>query len=73
MLSIPGKRARLCDGVSRREFLRVGGTAMLGISLPQILALQAKANTIAAPSRARNGFGKAKSVILCFYKVALVI
>ena len=49
MLSIPGKRARLCDGVSRREFLRVGGTAMLGISLPQILALQAKANTIAAP------------------------
>ena len=66
MLSIPGKQARLCDGVSRREFLRVGGTAMLGISLPQILALQAKANTIVTPSRALNGFGKAKSVILMF-------
>ena len=44
MLSIPGKQSRLCDGLSRREFIRVGGSAMLGISLPQILALEAKAS-----------------------------
>ena len=44
MLSIPGKQSRLCDGLSRREFIRVGGSVMLGISLPQILALEAKAS-----------------------------
>lgn len=32
-----------CDGVSRREFLRVGGLAMGGLSLPQILSAQAQA------------------------------
>ena len=66
MLSIPGKQAQLCDGVSRREFLRVGGAAMLGMSLPQILALQARANTVVTPSQPLSGFGKAKSVILMF-------
>ena len=64
MLSIPGKQAQLCDGVSRREFLRVGGAAMLGMSLPQILALQARANTVVTPSQPLSGFGKANSVIL---------
>ena len=66
MLSIPAKQAQLCDGVSRREFLRVGGAAMLGMSLPQILALQARANTVVTPSQPLSGFGKAKSVILMF-------
>ena len=66
MLSIPGQQSRLCDGVTRREFLRVGGAAMLGLSLPQLFALQAKANTTLSPSLPQNGFGKAKSVILLF-------
>jgi len=30
--------ARFCDGLSRRSFLQVGGLAMGGLSLPQILA-----------------------------------
>ena len=66
MLSIPGKQSRLCDGLSRREFIRVGGSAMLGLSLPQILALEARASGIVDPSKPRNGFGRAKSVILMF-------
>ncbi len=38
MLTIYGKKsARFCDGVSRRDFLRIGGLAMGGLSLPQVL------------------------------------
>ena len=66
MISLPQAPGRLCDGFSRREFLRVGGAAMLGISLPQVLSLQAKANAAVAPAVPLNGWGKANSVILLF-------
>ncbi len=34
---------RLCDGVSRRNFLQVGGLAALGLTLPEVLASRAAA------------------------------
>jgi hypothetical protein len=38
MLKILGSSGgRLCDGVSRRDFLKIGGLALGGISLPQML------------------------------------
>lgn len=38
MLKILGQSgARLCDGVSRRDFLRIGGLSLGGLSLPQLL------------------------------------
>ncbi len=37
MLTIPGRSNRLCDGYSRRDFLRIGGLAMGGLALPQLL------------------------------------
>lgn len=37
MLTIEGRPFRLCDGVSRREFLTIGSLAMGGLSLPQLL------------------------------------
>ena len=37
MLTILGPRGRFCDGVSRRSFLKIGGLAMGGIGLPQLL------------------------------------
>ena len=40
MLSIPGNQVRDCDGVTRRELLRIGGAGLLGITLPGILALE---------------------------------
>jgi hypothetical protein len=44
MLTIPGKTgAQFCDGVSRRDFLKIGGLALGGLSLPQILAAEAQA------------------------------
>ncbi|MEX0819726.1 MAG: DUF1501 domain-containing protein, partial [Pirellulaceae bacterium] len=41
MLRLTGNRLRMCDGVSRRSFLQVGGLAMGGLSLPRILRAQA--------------------------------
>lgn len=40
MLSIPGRPGATCDGMSRRELLRVGGAGLLGLSLSQLLALE---------------------------------
>jgi hypothetical protein len=42
MLTITGRRGRaFCDGVSRRDFLKLGGLAMGGLSMPQILEAEA--------------------------------
>lgn len=46
MLSILGRSDRTprhCDGVSRRDFLKIGGMVMGGLSLPQLLAAEAQA------------------------------
>src|SRR5687768_6799002 len=68
MLCIPGQPGKdLCDsqlGVTRRDILRVGGSAMLGMSLAGILQSQAKANN--AQIGGGPGWGKAKSVIMVY-------
>src|SRR4051812_27720622 len=66
MISIPGQPGSTCDGFSRREFLRVGGAGILGISLADILALQAGAEKAPDLARKKNGWGKTKSVIVVF-------
>ncbi len=68
MLVIPGDQGRVtCDGLSRRELLRIGGSALLGLSLPQLLELQAaSAASVAGKFSGAAGFGKAKSVILIY-------
>src|SRR6185437_16112384 len=43
MLSIQGHSHRYCDGVSRRSFLQIGGLALGGLSLPQLLRAEAQA------------------------------
>ncbi len=48
MLDILGRldrRRTHCDGVSRRGFLKVGAMAAGGLSLPQLLSLEARAGT----------------------------
>ena len=46
MLTISGKsHGKFCDGVSRRDFLRIGGLAMGGLSLPELLKAEAEART----------------------------
>ena len=43
MLSIPGRKYRLCDGVSRRDVLKIGALAMGGLTLPELLRREARA------------------------------
>lgn len=43
MLTILGDGARYCDGITRRNFLKIGGLAMGGASLPQLLRAEALA------------------------------
>ena len=61
MLRIQGPRGKdVCDqslGMTRRDILRVGAAGMAGLSLPQLLQLQAEAAT---------GEAKAKSVIMVY-------
>jgi hypothetical protein len=60
MFSLHDRPARLCDGLSRRELLRVGGLSALGLSLPGLLqAAQPR------PVHKVHGatFGRAKNVI----------
>ena len=40
MLSLEGRSIRMCDGLPRRSFLQIGGLALGGLSLPQILKAQ---------------------------------
>ena len=41
MLTIYGKRSRFCDGVSRRNFIKIGALGLGGLALPQILQAEA--------------------------------
>jgi len=65
MLTINGRNGRLCDGPSRRELLQVGGVGMLGLTLPNLLALQEAQASVPA-RRAGGAFGQAKNVIFIF-------
>jgi len=56
MLTILGQKTRFCDGVSRRNFLKIGTLGMAGLTLPQILK---------AESQAKSGLGH-KAVIMIF-------
>jgi Protein of unknown function (DUF1501) len=57
MLSILDTPNRLCDGLDRREWLRVGGLGAFGLSLPTLLAAQ---------SASAQTEPKAKACILLF-------
>jgi hypothetical protein len=53
MLHLTGGTSRLCDGMVRREFLRVGGLAVGGLALPGLLNARAQSPS-ARPARARR-------------------
>src|SRR3954470_10381356 len=68
MLVIPGAQDKAtCDGMTRRELLRVGGSALMGLSLADLFYLQARASENPAPA-ANHGprFGRARSIILLY-------
>jgi hypothetical protein len=52
-----------CEGFSRRDFLKIGAAGLFGLTLPQLLRLEARANAQAqAGGRPRNA--RATSVIM---------
>jgi hypothetical protein len=62
MLSLRDQGTVLCDGLTRREWLRVGALGMAGLTLPALLkARQAQA------SAGRGRSGKAKGCIILFF------
>jgi hypothetical protein len=69
MLVIPGfSGADTCDGYTRRDFMRVGGSAVFGLSLANLLGGSNlfAGETTAAVEGGGPGFGRAKNVILCY-------
>src|SRR5436305_8414613 len=50
-----------CDGVTRRDFLRVGGLSLLGLSLPDLLRAEAAQAATGEPGR-----GRARNVLLIY-------
>jgi hypothetical protein len=62
MFSLLGQSGRLCDGISRRELLRIGGLSALGLSLPDLLRAS---QTAAVPKGIINDptFGRAKNIL----------
>ena len=65
MLSFHGAAGRLCDGLSRREWLRVGGLGTFSLGLPRLLESRADAAPRPSP-QTLPGFGKAKACIVLF-------
>ncbi|MFQ5733580.1 MAG: DUF1501 domain-containing protein, partial [Planctomycetaceae bacterium] len=57
MLTIPGPQSRFCDGLSRRSWLQIGGLALGGLALPDILRAEAQ-------TRAKPASGSAKGIIM---------
>jgi hypothetical protein len=58
MLSILGQGTKLCDGITRREFLQIGALGIGGLTLADVLRLKAQAASQPAVS--------AKSIIMVF-------
>ncbi len=48
------KRKPLCDGASRRDFLRLGAVGAIGLTLPGLLQAQSAARTDRREPRARS-------------------
>lgn len=62
MLRVLGSPKRLCDGLTRRDMLHVGGLSLFGLGLESYLRRHSATAAPAAPA----SFGRAKSCILLF-------
>jgi hypothetical protein len=66
MLTFQSRGPTLCDGLSRREWLRIGGLSAFGIGLPQLQQARAASDTSLLSQKLVPSFGKAKSCIVLF-------
>ena len=63
MFRLLGNPKRLCNGLTRRDLLHIGGLGAFGFGLADDLSLR---STQAASSRNAHGFGRARSCILIY-------
>ena len=56
----------MCDGFSRREWMRIGGLGALGLGLPQLMHARGNAVEPLHANSFPSSFGKAKSCIVLF-------
>lgn len=54
MLTIRGKSNKLCDGVSRRRFIEVGGLSLFGLSLADLLKQETQAAAVGEQRKKRS-------------------
>src|SRR5438046_6307678 len=69
MLTLLGPKSsrRHCDGISRRDFVRIGGLGLGGLTLPQLLALESgQAAEAAARSDGQGQRKRHKSLIMVY-------
>ena len=66
MLSFLGRSVPLCDGITRREALRVGGLSFTGLLWSDWLRARASSARRAGGKSPAGQFGKAKACILVF-------
>jgi hypothetical protein len=64
MLTIHGEKKRLCDGLARRDFLKIGALGIGGLSLSRLLAMEAAAAGVGKSSGKPTK--KQKSVIMIY-------
>jgi hypothetical protein len=62
MLRLSTARKKLCDGISRRDWLRLGTLSPLSLSLPGLLSQQSSAAE--AAGKHPSSFGKAKRCVI---------
>src|SRR6266513_2998066 len=70
MFTILGPRStrRHCDGISRRDFVRIGALGVGGLTLPQLLALESAPGADSKPTRSASDEQKKrhKSLIMIY-------
>ncbi len=67
MLSFAGKGTTLCDGITRREWLQIGGLSAFGLGLSDLShASPSQAATDVRLAGAESQFGRAKACIVLF-------
>src|SRR6478672_4515588 len=64
MLRILGSPKNLCGGMTRRDWLRIGGLGLAGLTLPEVLKLQELSAASDGTRSVPGSFGRAKSIIL---------
>ncbi len=65
MLSISGSNHRLCDGLSRRDLLKVGALGVGGLTFADVLRARAQATPNPSPG-GRGESGSRKSIIMIY-------